>query len=256
MGESAIRTITLVNSGNLPLSISSVSVPTGFMCDFSGAIPVGGSNEVTVTFEPAARGPFGGKLTLNCDATSGATNYFISGTGDAGPPVPVTIVEHPGSVEARRGVPVDLNVATAGGQGPITFQWVFNGAALPGATAPTLRFRRIHPRQAGNYFVLVSDGVTSVVSSNATLRVIGLRILKNPRNQSVQAGRSAAFSVSAVGPGPLTYQWFFNDTAIDGATDRKLFLEDVQAENAGTYSVHVSNPTGTLTTPDATLVLR
>ncbi len=51
-------------------------------------------------------------------------------------------------------------------------------------------------------------------------------------------------------------QGSLNAIRSDSATDRKLFLEDVQAENPGTYSVHVSNPTGTLTTPDATLGLR
>lgn len=256
VGESATHTLTIANSGNAPLSISSITFPDGFTTSFSGTIPPGGSNELMVTFTPTSGGPFGGTLTVNSDATAGTTNYFISGTGDAGPPVPVTIAGQPASLTARRGVPVDFSVAPAGGLGPLTFQWHFNDAPLRGATSPILHLRRVHPRHAGNYAVSVSDGTTTLVSSNATLDVIDIRILRTPRSRPVRVGSSTSFSVTAIGPAPLTYQWFFNGLAIEGATARKLMLENVQAENAGPYSVHVSNATGTLITPDATLGVR
>jgi hypothetical protein len=256
VGESATRILAISNAGNAALNVSSISLPEGFTSSFSGSVPPSNSVDAEITFAPPVGGPFGGTLKVTSDATSGITNYSISGTGDAGEPVPPTIVAHPASVTVQRRMPAEFQVATAGGEGPITFQWFFNGIVLRKATTPRLLLRRVHPRDAGSYSVSVADGVSGLVSSNATLHVIDIRIMRAPRNQTVKVGRTAVLSVAAAGAPPLTYQWFFNGVALEGATDRKLSLPNAQAENAGAYSVHVSNSTGTLITPDASLEVR
>ena len=51
------------------------------------------------------------------------------------------------------------------------------------------------------------------------------------------------FTVSATGA-PLTYQWEFNGAPISGATASSYTISSVQTNNAGNYSVVVSNPSG------------
>jgi uncharacterized protein (TIGR02145 family) len=73
-------------------------------------------------------------------------------------------------------------------------------------------------------------------------------ITTQPLSQTVTAGQSVTFSVTAAGTGSLAYQWYKNGAAISGATSWVYSLSNVQAADAGTYIVTVSN--GTL--PNAT----
>jgi hypothetical protein len=81
-------------------------------------------------------------------------------------------------------------------------------------------------------------------------------IIASPTNESVVAGQSAIFSAAASGSAPLQYQWFFNtNTLISGATNASLTLNNVQATDAGTYSLRVSNSAGSATSAAATLTV-
>jgi uncharacterized protein (TIGR02145 family) len=73
-------------------------------------------------------------------------------------------------------------------------------------------------------------------------------ITTQPKSQTVTAGKNDTFSVTATGTAPLSYQWYKNGTAISGATSSSYSISNVQAADAGTYTVTVSN--GTL--PNAT----
>lgn len=70
-------------------------------------------------------------------------------------------------------------------------------------------------------------------------------ILSAPANQTVFAGGNASFTVVAGGTQPLTYQWSFNGTNLDGQTGSSLTITNAQAGEAGVYSVVVSNFLGT-----------
>ena len=71
-------------------------------------------------------------------------------------------------------------------------------------------------------------------------------ILSSPQNTTVQAGQSAAFAVFAGGTN-LVYRWLKDGQLISGASANSYVLNNVQAANAGTYTVEVSNSQGTLT---------
>ncbi len=85
--------------------------------------------------------------------------------------------------------------------------------------------------------------------------VTGLTITAQPQSQTVAAGINASFSVGANGAAPLGYQWFFNGAAMGGATTVTLALNNVQAANAGSYFVVVTNPTDAETSSVATLTV-
>ena len=83
--------------------------------------------------------------------------------------------------------------------------------------------------------------------------IAGPTITAQPLPVSVSSGGSATLSVAASGPGPLTYQWRKDGTAIPGATSATLTLSGVTAAQAGNYSVVVTNAGGSVTSGAATL---
>ncbi|MBT1690522.1 PQQ-dependent sugar dehydrogenase [Dawidia soli] len=80
-------------------------------------------------------------------------------------------------------------------------------------------------------------------------------ITTQPVSQTVTAGQSVTFSVTATGTAPLTYQWQRNNTNITGATGASYTIANVQASHAGTYRVIVSNAAGSATSNNATLTV-
>ena len=80
-------------------------------------------------------------------------------------------------------------------------------------------------------------------------------IVAQPASQAVLAGGTAAFGVVAGGMPPFTYQWNFNGTNLEGATNATLTLADVQFSAAGTYEVQVSNAEGATNSAGAALTI-
>src|SRR5690606_18569869 len=80
-------------------------------------------------------------------------------------------------------------------------------------------------------------------------------ISEHPQSITVNAGQNAQFSVTASGTPAPTYQWQFNGTAIASATGSTLILSNVSSANAGSYTVVVSNPNGSVTSNAATLTV-
>ncbi len=80
-------------------------------------------------------------------------------------------------------------------------------------------------------------------------------ITQQPIDQAVPAGGSASFSVSVTGTSPLRYQWIQNGTNVAGATNSALNLPNVQLSDAGTYSVIVTNPAGSVVSSNANLTV-
>jgi hypothetical protein len=72
-------------------------------------------------------------------------------------------------------------------------------------------------------------------------------ITKWSQARTVEAGGEATLSVSAYGTLPLGYQWMFQDGALLGATNASLNLTNIQAHQAGNYSVVIQNGFGSVT---------
>jgi Immunoglobulin I-set domain len=138
---------------------------------------------------------------------------------------------------------------------PLTYQWRFRGVKISGAASSTFTIPT-SSRGSAEYSVLVSDGVNTVVSENATILVVNGLKVHSPKSRSVLKGKTAKFTVTATGTKPISFQWFFNGDAITGATARQLVLFGVQPAQQGTYSVRVTNPAGTVQSGAATLTVR
>jgi hypothetical protein len=80
-------------------------------------------------------------------------------------------------------------------------------------------------------------------------------ISSQPQNKTTNQGSGVTFSVTATGTPPLTYQWQFNSANIGGATASSYTRSNVQAADAGNYSVVVSNPGGSTNSANAVLAV-
>lgn len=83
-----------------------------------------------------------------------------------------------------------------------------------------------------------------------------------PSPQTVNTGGTATFTVSATGSGPLSYQWrktgvnLSNTAAVSGADIATLTITGVQAADAGSYDVVVSNDYGSTTSGTVSLTVQ
>jgi hypothetical protein len=75
-----------------------------------------------------------------------------------------------------------------------------------------------------------------------------------PTSDQVESNAAVSTTLSgqANGPVPLTYQWYFNDAPIPGATNTSFIVSDTYA-NAGSYVLRATNPNGFTNSPAATL---
>jgi alpha-tubulin suppressor-like RCC1 family protein len=139
------------------------------------------------------------------------------------------------------------------GTEPLTYQWFFNGTNLPGAISPTLSLTNLQPEQAGDYYVVASNAFGVKTNSGAQVQFLPFTVTAQPTNQTVFGGDSATLVV--VAQGSANYQWRFSGTNLDGATNSQITLANLTTNQAGAYSVAVSNAYGYFESTNATLTV-
>lgn len=145
------------------------------------------------------------------------------------------------------------------GVGPFTYQWLLNGVAISGATSATYSVPRVTAANAGNYSLRVgnSAGTTTIAAGSVTIAgsTAGVPTINlQPLNKIVAPGDTFALATSATGAG-LSFQWFRNGTALSGETGPILLRSGINSGDAGSYTVRVSNSSGSITSQPATVSL-
>ena len=138
----------------------------------------------------------------------------------------------------------------ATGTSPLRYQWKKNGTDIADATTSTYTTPATSLADSGKeYSVVVSNDVGTATSSVGILTVTSVPIISTqPAAQTVTAGKTATFSVTAAGTAPLSYQWKKGGTDISGATTSSYTTPATSLADSGTaYSVVVSNELGTAT---------
>ena len=158
--------------------------------------------------------------------------------------------------------------ASAGGQTPLSYRWLFNGTNLPaganvsGTTSNVLTLSSVITANAGSYSLMVTNNYGSATSSVATLTVTSPpSFTTQPADQALVAGGPAVFSATVAGASPLTYQWRLNGSNlgnggnVSGATSNVLAFTSLTAADAGGYSLVAMNVYGSVTSSIAILTV-
>jgi hypothetical protein len=144
--------------------------------------------------------------------------------------------------------------ATATGTAPLRYQWIFQGANLPGQTNASLSVANFQPGNVGVYNLIVYNSGGYTTGTNFTLvGRVGLAITTQPTNITVAVGQTNGFTVKAVGTGLLRYQWKFNGNNILNGTNATYTISGIQFTNEGTYTVTITDDFNTVTSQSATL---
>jgi len=198
---------------------------------------------------------FASALLLDlCGCTGAATKLLSS------PPSAPTITTQPAGQTVTAGQSAMFSVVAAG-TAPLSYQWQKNMANIAGANSASYTTPATVSSDNGVTFrVVISNSVGSITSSSATLTVtaapVAPSIITQPANRTVNSGQSAAFSVSATGTAPLTYQWQKNNANISGATSTNYTTPaTTSADNGSTFRVVVTNSVKSITSNSATLTV-
>ena len=240
---------SFVVSGTLPPGLSYSPAPIAGNVR-SGTPVISGTPTTAGTFTIRAQG-----IGVGGQGTPEAITFVIAGGAATAP----TIVTPPTSRTVAAGTSTSFTVVAGGTPAP-ALQWRLNSNPIPGATSSTLAIANVQAANAGAYTVVATNSAGSVESAAATLTVTGVTgtlptIAVEPAGFTVAAGATAALSVVAASPVPVTYQWQRNGAPIAGATQATLLLPGIAAEQAGGYRVVVSNGAGPVTSATANVAV-
>jgi Immunoglobulin I-set domain/Immunoglobulin domain len=233
---------------------------------FLNGTAVSGATSTSYTTPAAASTDSGSIYTVTVTNASGsvtstpATLTVAAGGTTVNPDAPL-IVTQPANQTVAVGQTATFSV-TATGAATLTYQWFKGGVAIAGATSSTYTTPATVSGDSGSLFtVTVTNAQGTVTSTPATLTVTATTatlpaITSQPVSQTVTAGQTATFSVTATGTGPLSYQWYDGGVAVTGATSSTYTTPPTIAGNSGSvYTVTVTNSGGTVTSSPATLTV-
>src|SRR5208337_1861052 len=111
--------------------------------------------------------------------------------------------------------------AVAAGTAPLSFQWLFDGTNIAGATTNSFEIADVVQSDLGAYALAITNPYGSVTSSNALLSMYPFLAVPFS-GLDTDWGDTNTLSVTAWGTGPLSYKWFDNGVAISDATNQTL----------------------------------
>ncbi len=169
----------------------------------------------------------------------------------------IQITEQPQNVDACQDEHIILSVRanTNIPEAVITYQWYRDGIKLSdagnitGTNSQDLHLNPADKYLSGSYYCLVKPqgSVTGLATVDAIVRIENkAEITSQPTaSVSLKVDETLALTVEAVG-NDLTYQWYFNDTPIDGEDQSTLMIYNMKEENSGKYYVAITNSCGTI----------
>jgi hypothetical protein len=146
----------------------------------------------------------------------------------------------------------------AGGQGPVIYQWMFNGANVAadnvfGGTTTSLIITNVQPVNEGIYTVSVRDDYETQVTDPARLTIIFKPVFTlHPLSQKVVQGGSVTLSAAAAGTTPMTFRWrkqtntfaYSSFATNTGPAFSFVTITNFQLSDVTNYNVVLSNVAG------------
>ncbi len=135
--------------------------------------PLQGANSATFTLDQAWPAQDGAYAVV-VSSTGGSV---LSSAADLKAVHPPVIGTPPANQRLVEGETLSLQV-TANTDGPGEYQWLKEGANIPGATNSSFRVENLSSANAGNYAVIVSNIAGAVTSASGTVQVLPKVVLK------------------------------------------------------------------------------
>jgi hypothetical protein len=170
---------------------------------------------------------------------------------------PPRITNHPQDIHPEVGDHVEIRLTATGGA-PLSYTWFFGSQIINGIEGSAYIIESVSADHQGRYYVRVSNNSGVTYSRSARLDVGSLpppSIVAQSSDRVVDPGATTLFSVSAIGPGLLSYQWQRNGVDLFGQTSATLTLTDIGSQHLGLYTVIVTNAGGSVTSQPARLEL-
>ena len=250
--QPANQTVTAGQTATFSVTATGTS-PLTYQWNKNGAV-ISGASSASYTTPATAASDNNAQFTVTVTnsvskVTSSAATLTVN--------VPPAISTQPASQTVAVGQTATFSVV-ATGTGTLTYQWKKNGTTMSGATSASYTTAATVASDNGASFnVTVTDIAGNVTSNAATLTVNAPpSITAQPANQTVNAGQTATFTVTAAGTGTLTYQWKKGGTAIGGATAASYTTPATASSDSGAqFTVTVTNSFGNVTSNAATLTV-
>lgn len=218
--------------------------------DFDAGVPI------EIGRDPTGGRIFKGRFDEVALLGKALTGDQIQALFNAGLPALTAVKQSPADpIYEGLNVNFDAVVARASGS-TATYQWYRGAGALSGQTGARLTLPGVTPANAGDYSVVAKVGASSLTSAPIRLEIVSSAPVLTATPQSVVrfVNGTTRFSAAAIGTQPISYSWRKGADVIPGATGPVLEIQDLQASDAGEYTVTVSNALGTKTA-SATLTL-
>jgi Immunoglobulin I-set domain/Immunoglobulin domain len=236
----ALASTTSVNTGSsTTLTIVAIGTPTPiYQWYFNGTVITTNSQSASYVKSWTAADAGTYKVIISNVAGQDSTSTVLSVNTKASitTPLEATTAVNPGSTTA-------LSIVAGGTPSP-TYQWYFNGTAISTNGTSASYSKTWAAADAGVYKVIASntagkDSSSTTLSVNVKAAITtGLTL-----TTTVNPGSVTPLTVTASGTPAPTYQWYFNGTAISGATSAS-YSKTWATADAGTYKVIASNSAG------------
>jgi uncharacterized delta-60 repeat protein len=263
-----------VNSGSATLTVHPPPVapvitenPTGSMVLLGDAVSMSsaatGTRPVTWQWRLGNAMVYGATNdTLNLTSVTrfDAGNYTARASNSAGSATSgsanISVIEPLVNQTVRSGTNVSFTVRTFG-LGAFTYQWMFDGEPILGATKSTLLLTNVDLDAEGLYSVAVANHEQGLTTPAATLAVqMPPKMVTQPADLAAEEGSNTLLAVAVQGSAPLAYQWRMQGTNLPGQNAATLVFTPIAAAHAGFYSVVITNAYGSVTSRIASLTVK
>ena len=238
---------------------ASGTAPLSYQWYKNGAV-ISGATSLSYTTPSESISDNGALFSVTVSNSAGSLTSSGATLSVTTSPVAPSITTQPTGQTVFAGQTATFSVI-ANGTSPLSYQWRKNGTSISGATFANYTTPAETTSDNGALFsVVVSNSAGNVTSNNASLTVnpdpVAPSITVQPASQTITAGQTATFSVSASGTAPLSYQWEKNGAAISGATSSTYITPaETNSDTGALFSVVVSNSAGTATSNSAVLTV-